>query len=95
MEAGSLRPSHQTDNVPPVSFQNPVPFHSQENHMQRPDGRAPNIMRPVNIKKNVNRHAEGSVLIQVGNTHVMCTASVEEKVPPFLRGKGKGWVTAG
>ncbi len=62
--------------------------------MQRPDKRALDQMRPATIKKNVNRHAEGSVLIQVGNTHVLCTASVEEKVPPFLRGKGTGWVTA-
>ncbi len=62
--------------------------------MERPDKRALDQMRPVTIKKNVNRYAEGSVLIQVGNTHVQCTASVEDKVPSFLRGKGQGWVTA-
>ncbi|MFQ5482201.1 MAG: ribonuclease PH, partial [Nitrospinaceae bacterium] len=53
-----------------------------------------NEMRPVSIKKNIIKHAEGSVLIQVGLTHVICTASVEERVPPFLRDKGQGWVTA-
>jgi ribonuclease PH len=62
--------------------------------MARGDGRKDNQMRPVSIKKNVLKHAEGSVLIQVGNTHVLCAASVEEKVPPFLRDKGQGWVTA-
>lgn len=62
--------------------------------MSRPDKRPLNQMRPTTIKKNVNRHAEGSVLIQVGNTHVLCTASVEERVPPFLRDKNQGWVTA-
>ena len=62
--------------------------------MSRNDGRAPNQMRAVSIKKNFTKHAEGSVLIQVGNTKVICTASIEEKVPPFLRDKNQGWVTA-
>lgn len=62
--------------------------------MSRNDGRAPNEMRPVSIKKNFIKHAEGSVLIQVGHTKVICNASVEEKVPPFLRDKNQGWVTA-
>ena len=62
--------------------------------MVRNDGRAPNEMRKVTIKKNVNRHAAGSVLIQVGHTKVICTASVENKVPHFLRDKGQGWITA-
>ena len=62
--------------------------------MSRNDGRAPNQMRDVSIKKNFIKHAEGSVLIQVGDTKVICNASVEEKVPPFLRDKKKGWVTA-
>jgi ribonuclease PH len=62
--------------------------------MSRNDGRAPNQMRPVTIKKNFIKHAEGSVLIQVGDTKVICNASVEEKVPPFLRDKKQGWVTA-
>jgi ribonuclease PH len=62
--------------------------------MSRNDGRAPNQMRDVSIKKNFIKHAEGSVLIQVGDTKVICNASVEEKVPPFLRDKKQGWVTA-
>jgi len=62
--------------------------------MSRNDGRAPNQMRTVSIKKNFIKHAEGSVLIQVGGTKVICNASVEEKVPPFLRDKKQGWVTA-
>ncbi len=62
--------------------------------MSRNDGRAPNQMRTVSIKKNFITHAEGSVLIQVGGTKVICNASVEEKVPPFLRDKKQGWVTA-
>jgi ribonuclease PH len=60
----------------------------------RPSGRAPEQMRPVEIKRNFTRHAEGSVLICSGDTQVLCTASVEDRVPPFLRGKGEGWVTA-
>ncbi|HYC35686.1 MAG TPA: ribonuclease PH [Usitatibacter sp.] len=51
-------------------------------------------LRPVTITRGFTRHAEGSVLVQFGDTHVLCTASVEEKVPPFLKGKGTGWVTA-
>jgi ribonuclease PH len=62
--------------------------------MSRNDGRAPNQMREVSIKKNFIKHAEGSVLIQVGDTKVICNASVEDKVPPFLRDKKQGWVTA-
>jgi len=62
--------------------------------MTRSDGRAPNEMRTVTIKKHFIKHAEGSVLIQVGDTKVICNASVEEKVPPFLRDKKQGWVTA-
>ena len=62
--------------------------------MIRNDGRTPNQMRAVSIKKHFIKHAEGSVLIQVGNTQVICNASVEDKVPPFLRDKKQGWVTA-
>jgi ribonuclease PH len=51
-------------------------------------------MRRIEIRRNYTRHAEGSVLIGCGDTHVLCTASVEDRVPPFLRGKGEGWVTA-
>ena len=60
----------------------------------RNDGRAPDQMRPVTIHPNFTKHAEGSVLIEVGDTKVICTASVQEKVPPFLYRTGKGWVTA-
>ena len=60
----------------------------------RPSGRAPDQLRPVSIERHYTRHAEGSVLVSFGDTRVLCTASVEEKVPPFLRGKGEGWVTA-
>lgn len=60
----------------------------------RHDGRAENQTRPVKITTNYNKHAEGSVLIEVGETKVICTATVEEKVPPFMKGQGKGWVTA-
>jgi ribonuclease PH len=60
----------------------------------RVDGRAPDQLRPVTIHPNFNKHAEGSVLIEVGDTRVICTASVQEKVPPFLYRSGKGWVTA-
>jgi len=60
----------------------------------RHDGRKPDEMRPVSINRAVNLYAEGSALIEWGNTRVLCTASVEEKVPPFLKGTGRGWVTA-
>jgi ribonuclease PH len=60
----------------------------------RPSGRQPRQMRDVLIARNFTKHAEGSVLISMGHTKVLCTASVEEKVPGFLRGKGQGWVTA-
>ncbi|MFZ3485026.1 ribonuclease PH [Sphingomonas sp. 3-13AW] len=60
----------------------------------RPSGRAPDEMRTISIQPNFTRHAEGSVLIGFGETKVLVTASVEERVPPFLRGKGEGWVTA-
>jgi len=60
----------------------------------RPDGRKPDELRPILITPDCNRYAEGSALVAFGETQVICTASVEEKVPPFLEGKGKGWVTA-
>jgi ribonuclease PH len=62
--------------------------------MTRTDGRAPADLRPTRITPGVSMHAEGSVLIEVGRTRVICTASVEDRVPPFLRNTGKGWVTA-
>jgi ribonuclease PH len=60
----------------------------------RPSGRMPEQLRPVSIQRGFTRHAEGSVLVSFGDTRVLCTASVDNKVPPFLRGKGEGWVTA-
>lgn len=60
----------------------------------RPSKREKNQIRQVTIETNVNRYAEGSCLIKFGETHVLCTASIEERVPPFLRGKNKGWVSA-
>lgn len=60
----------------------------------RPDGRRPDELRPITITPDYLKDPEGSVLIRAGNTWVVCTASVEERVPPFLRDKGTGWVTA-
>jgi ribonuclease PH len=62
--------------------------------MNRPSGRAPDLLRTVSLEPGVSRHAEGSCLIRMGDTEVLCTASVEGRVPPFLRGQGQGWVTA-
>ena len=62
--------------------------------IQRPSGRAPDQLREVRLERGFTRHAEGSVLVSFGDTRVLCTASVEERVPGFLRGKGEGWVTA-
>jgi ribonuclease PH len=60
----------------------------------RADGRAADQLRPIKITRDYLRHPEGSVLVEFGDTKVICTASIEEKVPPFLKGQGKGWVTA-
>jgi len=60
----------------------------------RANGRAADQLRPVRLTHRFGKHAEGSILIECGDTHVLCTASVEESVPHFLRGKGQGWVTA-
>ncbi|WP_163847922.1 ribonuclease PH [Pseudooceanicola aestuarii] len=60
----------------------------------RPSGRDLNEMRPVSIETGITKHAEGSCLIRVGDTHVICTATVESRVPPFIKGSGLGWVTA-
>jgi ribonuclease PH len=62
--------------------------------VKRSDGREAGALRPVKITRNYMKHAEGSVLIEIGDTKVICSASVEERVPPFLRNTGKGWVTA-
>ena len=60
----------------------------------RPSGRELNEMRPVSIETGFTKHAEGSVLIKMGDTHVLCTATIEDRVPPFIKGSGLGWVTA-
>ena len=60
----------------------------------RPSGRAADELRPITLETDVNKHAEGSCLARFGDTHVLCTASIEDKVPPFLRNSGQGWVTA-
>jgi ribonuclease PH len=62
--------------------------------IMRTSGRAPDALRAVTIERHYTRHAEGSVLIGMGDTRVLCTASIEERIPPWLRGKGEGWVTA-
>lgn len=62
--------------------------------MPRRDGRRPDELRPLILTRRYNKFAEGSVLVELGDTRVVCTASVEERVPPFLRGTGQGWVTA-
>ena len=60
----------------------------------RPSGRAPNAMRAISLQTGFSKYAEGSCLAKFGDTHVLCTATVEERVPPFLRNTGRGWVTA-
>src|ERR1700704_424364 len=60
----------------------------------RPSGRHADELRPVRLQRGYTKHAEGSVLIEFGDTRVLCTASVEERVPPFLKDSGRGWVTA-
>jgi ribonuclease PH len=60
----------------------------------RPSGRAPDALRPISLEPGVAKYAEGSCLARFGDTHVLCTATVEERVPPFLRNTGRGWVTA-
>ncbi|WP_062355341.1 ribonuclease PH [Bacillus kwashiorkori] len=62
--------------------------------MTRVDGRVYNQLRPIKITTNYIKHPEGSVLIEIGDTKVICSASIEERVPPFMRGTGKGWITA-
>jgi ribonuclease PH len=62
--------------------------------LRRPSGRRPEELRPVRMTRGYTRHAEGSVLVEFGETRVLCTASVEGRVPAFLRDKGVGWITA-
>ncbi|HTN49060.1 MAG TPA: ribonuclease PH [Burkholderiaceae bacterium] len=60
----------------------------------RPSGRRADELRPIRLTRSYTRHAEGSVLVEFGDTRVLCTASVEERVPPFMKGRGEGWLTA-
>ncbi len=60
----------------------------------RPSGRTPDELRPIRLTRRYTKHAEGAVLVEFGDTRVLCTASIEEKVPHFLKGQGKGWITA-
>ena len=61
---------------------------------ERPDGRSPQTLRKISLERNYTKHAEGSVMVRFGDTHVLCTCSVEDKVPGFLKGKNQGWLTA-
>ena len=76
------------------SFLTDIHDSMSEQNTQRPSGRAANALRDVKLTRHFTRHAEGSVLVEFGDTRVLCTASIDEKVPPFLRGQGKGWLTA-
>lgn len=60
----------------------------------RPDGRNPHTLRNISLERNYTKHAEGSVMVRFGDTHVLCTCSVEDKVPGFLKGQNQGWLTA-
>jgi len=71
-----------------------APMDQTKPAVTRPSKRVPTAMRPVSLERAVAKHAEGSCLVRFGDTHVLCTASLDEKVPPWLRGAGKGWVTA-
>lgn len=62
--------------------------------LTRPSGRAADALRPINITRHYTKHAEGSVLIEFGDTRVLCTASIEDRVPGFMKGQGRGWLTA-
>jgi len=71
-----------------------IPLHQQKDNRMRPSGRKLSEMRPVSIETGFTKHAEGSALIKMGDTHVLCTATIEDRVPPFIKGSGLGWVTA-
>jgi ribonuclease PH len=71
-----------------------INFHKERNITMRPSGRRPNELRPIRFTRDFTKHAEGSVLVEFGDTKVLCTASVEDRVPRFLKGSAQGWVTA-
>ena len=66
----------------------------EKGKVMRPSGRKLDELRSITIETNITKHAEGSCLIKIGDTHVLCTATVEDRVPPFVKGSGLGWVTA-
>jgi len=72
----------------------PEPGQFQENSVIRPSRRAPDELRPVSLERGVVKYAEGSCLVKFGDTHVLVTASLEERLPPWLKGQGRGWITA-
>ncbi len=78
---------------PPQAIRERAP-QPPEREVARPDGRRPRQLRPLKIERGVLRHAEGSAMVTLGHTRVLCAATVEERVPPWLRGRAKGWVTA-
>jgi ribonuclease PH len=82
------------DSISPTDYNGDKSAPQENCFMPRDDGRALDQSRPTTLTRGYARHAEGSCLIQVGDTHVLCTASVEDRVPPFLKGKGSGWLTA-
>src|SRR5215471_8691377 len=86
---GAIRVEVWTGRERAISF-GPDPLEG----IVRPSGRAADMMRSVTLEPGVAKYAEGSCLARFGDTHVLCTASVEERVPPFLRNTGRGWVTA-
>jgi len=90
----SKSPDARSESLPQSLAKSEPTKQSASARGSRPDGRRPRELRPVLITPNYLRHAEGSALITVGLTRVLCAASVEEGVPPFLRGSGRGWVTA-
>ena len=87
-------PFSRLPSLPPAKLRTRQDNFRAMTNFSRPSGRAADELRAVLIERNYTRHAEGAVLIAFGDTRVLCTASVEDKVPPFLRGKGEGWVTA-
>src|SRR5690606_28582462 len=79
----------------PPRPRSPLPQQAHASRTQmRPSKRQPGELRRVSFERAVSMHAEGSCLIKFGNTHVLCTASLEERIPPWLKGQGRGWVTA-
>jgi ribonuclease PH len=91
--AGSRVPSPPDFGVP-APGERLYPHVREDDGAMRMDGRPADALRPVTIEIGVNRHAEGSCIVGFGHTRVLCTATIEERVPPFLRNTGKGWVTA-